>query len=62
VIEADTASAVGAVIFGGHPLDDALAAGEVRIEGDRRAFERYVGLFPLPEPAEPPVAAERPAA
>lgn len=36
------------VIYGGRSLDDALASGAIRIEGDRQAVERLVGLFPLP--------------
>jgi DNA-binding HxlR family transcriptional regulator len=30
---------------------DALRAGEIEVEGDRDAVERFVGLFTLPEPA-----------
>jgi DNA-binding HxlR family transcriptional regulator len=44
------ASDLGAVIFGGRPLADALDSGDVRIEGDRKAVERLIGVFPLPEP------------
>jgi DNA-binding HxlR family transcriptional regulator len=32
-------------------LADALDGGDLEIQGDRRAFKRFVGLFPLPEPA-----------
>ena len=32
-------------------LTDALAAGEITIEGDARAVERFFGLFTMPEPA-----------
>ncbi len=46
-----------AVIFGERPLDDAERTGDMKIEGDRAAAERFVGLFDLPEPVEPPVAA-----
>ena len=35
-------------------LDDALRAGDVRIEGDRRAVDRFLGLFPQPEPGRRP--------
>jgi DNA-binding HxlR family transcriptional regulator len=34
-------------------LADALSTGEIEIDGDRGAVERFLGLFPLPEPAEP---------
>lgn len=37
-------------------LADALGTGDVEIDGDRQAVERFVGLFPLPEPAEPSAA------
>jgi DNA-binding HxlR family transcriptional regulator len=32
-------------------LDDAEAAGDMKVEGDREAAERFFGLFVLPEPA-----------
>jgi DNA-binding HxlR family transcriptional regulator len=34
-------------------LDDALAAGDIEIDGDLDAVRTFVGLFPLPEPALP---------
>jgi len=48
-IEAD-AGALLAVVHG-RELGDALGAGEVTIAGDRRLAERFLRLFPLPEPA-----------
>jgi hypothetical protein len=30
-----------------------LESGDLKIEGDPAAFERFLGLFPLPEPAPP---------
>jgi DNA-binding HxlR family transcriptional regulator len=35
-------------------LDEALDSGALELEGDRAAFERFVGLFPMPEPAPVP--------
>jgi DNA-binding HxlR family transcriptional regulator len=32
-------------------LDEAEAAGDIEVEGDRQAVERFFGLFVLPEPA-----------
>jgi DNA-binding HxlR family transcriptional regulator len=32
-------------------LDDALESGALELAGDRAAFERFLGLFPMPEPA-----------
>ena len=34
-------------------LPDALRSGDIEIEGDLRAVERFVGLFTLPEPYAP---------
>ena len=42
------------LIRGRRDLAGALASGDVRVEGDERAVSRFLGLFPLPEPA--PVA------
>jgi DNA-binding HxlR family transcriptional regulator len=50
IIEAD-ATTFSAVVWGDHDLAGALSAGEIRIEGDRRAVDRLLGLFPRPEPA-----------
>jgi hypothetical protein len=40
----------------GGDLGEALRAGEIRIEGDRRAATRFVRLFPQPEPVAPVAA------
>jgi DNA-binding HxlR family transcriptional regulator len=50
VIEGDPGALV-ALIYEGRELDEALRSGEVRIEGDRQAVERFLALFPLPQPA-----------
>jgi alkyl sulfatase BDS1-like metallo-beta-lactamase superfamily hydrolase len=42
-----------ALVFDGHQLGEALRSGDIRIEGDRPAVARFLGLFPLPEPAPP---------
>ena len=39
------------LLWGGRALDDALRAGDIRIEGDRRAVDRLLVLFPQPKPA-----------
>jgi DNA-binding HxlR family transcriptional regulator len=41
------------VVFNDRSLGEALEAGEIEIEGDRKAAERYVNLFPLPDEVEP---------
>jgi DNA-binding HxlR family transcriptional regulator len=50
VITADQPT-LASVIFGGRPIKDAEASGDMTIEGDRGAVESFVRLFPLPEPA-----------
>jgi DNA-binding HxlR family transcriptional regulator len=56
IIETDP-NTVTAVVYEGRALEEAVRAGEMEIEGDRSAVERFIGLFPLPEPAEPAVGA-----
>jgi ubiquinone biosynthesis protein UbiJ len=36
------------VLWHGRRLRDALRSGEVTLDGDRQAAERFLGLFPLP--------------
>ena len=43
-----------ALIHGEISVEGALASGVLAIEGDRSKVERFVGLFPLPEPAAVP--------
>jgi DNA-binding HxlR family transcriptional regulator len=52
-IETDV-DTLGALVYEGGDLDDALRSGNVEIEGDRSAVERLMGLFPLPKPAPKP--------
>jgi DNA-binding HxlR family transcriptional regulator len=49
-IEADSATLAG-LVYEGRPLAEALSSGDVKIEGDETAVERFLTLFPLPEPA-----------
>jgi DNA-binding HxlR family transcriptional regulator len=49
-VETD-AGTLSAVIFNGRELSDALNAGELQIDGDRRAVTRLVRLFPRPQAA-----------
>ena len=46
-----------ALIHGEISVDGALDSGALALDGDREAIERFVGLFPLPEPADVPVPA-----
>jgi putative sterol carrier protein len=52
IVEADSNTLAG-LIYGGLSLSEALRSGEVKIEGDEAAVERFLELFPLPEPAVP---------
>jgi DNA-binding HxlR family transcriptional regulator/putative sterol carrier protein len=49
-IEADT-DTIAAVLWGGKSLAAARRSRTLTIEGDEAAAERFVGLFPMPEPA-----------
>ena len=55
-IETDAAT-LAALVYEDRDLAEALRAGEVKIEGDEAAVERFVRLFPLPEPAAPVLGA-----
>ncbi len=55
-IEADAAT-LTALVYDSHTLAEALRSGNVRIEGDESAVERFFTLFPLPESAAPAVEA-----
>jgi DNA-binding HxlR family transcriptional regulator/putative sterol carrier protein len=56
IIETDPAT-LGALVYEGRQLDEALRSGDIKIEGDRSAVERFLGLFPLPEPVASAVGA-----
>jgi DNA-binding HxlR family transcriptional regulator len=45
------AGTLAALVYGDLGLDDALRSGDIGIEGDRELVERFIALFPLPEPA-----------
>ena len=49
-VEAD-AGTLAALIYDDLELDDTLSSGDLRIKGDRTVVERFLALFPLPEPA-----------
>ena len=42
---------LAAVLWGGQRLADAGPSGRMTIEGDKAAVERFMRLFPMPEPA-----------
>ena len=49
-VEADSGT-LAALVYDELELDDALSSGDLSIKGDRTAVERFLALFPLPEPA-----------
>lgn len=49
IVEAEDASVLRALVYEGRDLAEALRSGDVTIEGDREAVERFLTLFPLPE-------------
>ena len=57
IIESE-ASTLGALVYEGRSLGEALGTGEIRIiEGEEAAVERFMTLFALPELAAPAVGA-----
>ncbi|MEO8672206.1 MAG: winged helix-turn-helix transcriptional regulator [Tahibacter sp.] len=50
VIESDPQTLAG-LAYGGVKFADALRSGELRVSGDKAIARRFLGLFPLPEPA-----------
>ncbi|MGH8781670.1 winged helix-turn-helix transcriptional regulator [Paraburkholderia sp.] len=44
---------LAAIAYEGRKLDDAVRAGDVKIEGSKAAAKRFLSLFTLPEPAAP---------
>jgi DNA-binding HxlR family transcriptional regulator/putative sterol carrier protein len=52
IVEADSDTLAG-LIYAGRPLAEAVESRDLKIEGDQATFERFVALFPLPDPAPP---------
>jgi len=50
IFETDAAT-LTALVYEDRHLADALRSGDVKIEGDTERAERFLSLFPLPEPA-----------
>ncbi len=40
---------MAALVYEGRPLAEALRSGDIKIEGEESAVERFLTLFPLPE-------------
>lgn len=53
-VEVEDAGVLGALVYEGRDPHEALRSGEARIEGDKEKVERFLALFPLPEPISPP--------
>jgi DNA-binding HxlR family transcriptional regulator len=45
------------LVRGMRDLDDVLDSGDATLAGDRQGFERFIELFPLPDPAAEPALA-----
>jgi ubiquinone biosynthesis protein UbiJ len=52
IIETNSAT-LAAQVYEGRDLAEVLHSGELKIEGDESAVERFLGLFPLPKSAAP---------
>jgi len=52
IVETDS-DTLAALVYAGRPLAEVLESGDLKIEGDGSAVERFLGLCPLPEPALP---------
>ena len=50
-----TPPAIASFVYGARPLDDAIGAGDLAVEGDRGLIEGLPACFPMPEPAPDPV-------
>jgi DNA-binding HxlR family transcriptional regulator len=50
IIDTDSAT-LRRLVFGDRQLAEALGSGDLLLEGDEQAVERFLHLFPLPEPA-----------
>ena len=48
---------LAALVYEGRQLDEALRSGDIKMEGDESAVERFLTLFPLPELAPPAAGA-----
>lgn len=48
VLTADEARALAEVLYGGRPLEDAITAGDVQVEGRRPLVRRFLSAFRLP--------------
>lgn len=44
---------LAAVLWGGQPLRATQRSGKMTVEGDKTAVERFMRLFPMPEPTAP---------
>jgi hypothetical protein len=52
IIETE-ASTLAALVYGDRQLAEAVCSGDLQIEGDWSAVERFLGLFSLPKLAPP---------
>jgi len=50
VLETEEASAMAALLSGELPLEEALDSGAAKLAGSKREAQRFLRLFPMPEP------------
>lgn len=50
IVEADSNTLAG-LVYGDGSFAEALSSGDTKVKGDKSAVERFLTLFPLPEPA-----------
>jgi DNA-binding HxlR family transcriptional regulator/putative sterol carrier protein len=56
IVETDPAT-LTVLVYDDLGIDEALRSGDLKIEGDVVVVERFLGLFPLPDPVAPAVRA-----
>ena len=49
LVVATNPMSLASIVYGGRPVGDAEAAGELTLAGDRPLFDRFIAWFPLPE-------------
>jgi DNA-binding HxlR family transcriptional regulator len=51
VVVTGSPPSIASIVYGNRPLDDAIGAGELEVQGDRTLIERLPACFPMPDPA-----------
>ena len=48
IVLAGSPMAIGSIVYGGRPVEDAEASGDLKVEGNRDFLATFTTLFPLP--------------